>query len=469
MANIRRVALVVILVPWLFAAGQQGGDKGKKKKDDGPADGLKALEHKDPRVRYDAADTLAKLGPIAKFALPELKNLHADPDMLVRVKAVEATLRIEPKTPVRTLLPILTEALTDKQASVRAAAPLVLALLGERAKPAIKPLIALINDPEIDVSINGVMALGDLGPIAKEACAPLLDWAQKTKQRDGFLLEAFVGSTLGKLGPDTIPQLVEQLKTPKFPRKAMLLTSLGDYGEQAKDAISIIVPLLSEKDLALAATRTLGRMGPAAKDAVSKLEAAFNNGDDFIKLEVVRSLWRIDKQNKWVGHAIASLESGEAALRDLACETVAELGPKAKTAVPVLRTMLKEDFVAQRVTVLKALQAIGVDAKDAIPDVEKVLDAPDLPLRIQAAVTYRKIGGPVEPSLKVFERLFERANTGTRIQAAQAVRMLGPDAKSLLPVLVQTYQETESEDLRAALGAALDAIDPGFRKKKTND
>src|SRR5688500_1468606 len=75
-----------------------------------PPDGLKALKHADPAVRYRAAALLVRLGPVGKFAVPDLREMLKDTNGHVRVKAAEALWIIE-KTSPAVLLPILTLAL----------------------------------------------------------------------------------------------------------------------------------------------------------------------------------------------------------------------------------------------------------------------------------------------------------------------------------------------------------------------
>src|SRR5688572_17918596 len=85
-----------------------------------PPDGLKALTHPDASVRYEAAILLARLGPTAKFAVPELRKALEDKNGFVRVKAAEALWKID-KTGPTTLLPVLLAALKDPNPQLRAA------------------------------------------------------------------------------------------------------------------------------------------------------------------------------------------------------------------------------------------------------------------------------------------------------------------------------------------------------------
>ena len=66
-----RISLSITALALLFCGPARAQDP--KKKDPQPIDGLKALKDPDPKVRYNAADLLARLGPVGKFAVADLK------------------------------------------------------------------------------------------------------------------------------------------------------------------------------------------------------------------------------------------------------------------------------------------------------------------------------------------------------------------------------------------------------------
>src|SRR5262245_16584612 len=175
MYHVRRAGAVVALFLMLTTvdAGQDG-PKGKDKKKDDVPDGLKALKHEDPLVRYRAAAILGRLPANAKFAVPALREALHDKDGRVRVKVAESLWKIE-KTPPNVLLPVLEGALKDKDAAVRILAPGVLGQLGTKAKTALPTLFAALKDPDIDVRIEVILALGELGPVAVDAVPLLLN------------------------------------------------------------------------------------------------------------------------------------------------------------------------------------------------------------------------------------------------------------------------------------------------------
>src|SRR5262245_55503051 len=135
-------AMLVVVLTATWAPAQDDDDV---KKDSSFPDGLKALKNPDPVVRYRAAAVLVKLGPVGKFAVPELREMLKDENGFVRVKAAEALWVIE-KTSPSVLLPVLLAALKDKDAELRAAAPPVIAQIGPKAKPAVPGLTRALKD-----------------------------------------------------------------------------------------------------------------------------------------------------------------------------------------------------------------------------------------------------------------------------------------------------------------------------------
>ena len=177
---------------------------------------------------------MAELGPLAKFVAPELREALQDKNALVRVKVAEALWKIE-QTPALVLLPVLLDAMKDKEAGVRAAAPPVLALLGSKAKGALPALKEALKDKEFDVKLSAVAALGDLGPVAKGSAGDLL---ALTTDKSFFLLEPFVGAALGNLGESVVPALITALTEKSPERRRVAAYALGSMGPAAAPAVA---------------------------------------------------------------------------------------------------------------------------------------------------------------------------------------------------------------------------------------
>jgi HEAT repeat protein len=129
-------------LPALRALARYGADAA-------PAIGkiLALLQHKDDsEIRWNAARTLAKIGPPAKEAVPNLIAALTDSDALVREHAAEALGDIGPQA--KEAIPALEKVLKDPDARVRRDAVRSLGQMGPAAKSAIESIRPLLQDKE---------------------------------------------------------------------------------------------------------------------------------------------------------------------------------------------------------------------------------------------------------------------------------------------------------------------------------
>src|SRR5262249_39756885 len=158
-------------------------------------------KHPDPKVRYQSAELLRGLGPVAKFAIPALREALKDNDTRVRVKAAEALWTVEKPAP-NVVLPVLVAALQEKDADLRVSALMVLGRLGRSARTAVPVITDMLKDKDLGVRLEAILTLGEVGPGAKAAVPALLDVLQG---EDVQLIEPLVSVTLGNIGAGAVP------------------------------------------------------------------------------------------------------------------------------------------------------------------------------------------------------------------------------------------------------------------------
>lgn len=138
-----------------------GRFSGSEKAAQALADGLKDNHF---RIRALAADSLIRLGPLAKDAIPRLlENLKTE-DREVQVKAFTAILGIRAGDSE------LCEALSAANENGRWAAVDTWPLINPRAVPFLK---AMLTSPEPSQRLGAALALAQMGPTAKDASAVL--------------------------------------------------------------------------------------------------------------------------------------------------------------------------------------------------------------------------------------------------------------------------------------------------------
>lgn len=448
-----RLLLSISLMAAAPVAFAQQKDEPKKKKDQ-PLEGLKALQHPDARVRYRAAQTLCDLGPLAKFAAPELREALKDKNGLVRVKAAEALWKIE-QTPAPTLLPILLEALKDKDAGVRAAAPPVIALLGAKAKPALPALKEALKDKEFDVKLAAVAALGDLGPVAKSSADDLL---ALTADPSFFLLEPFVGAALGNLGESVTPRLIAALAEKAPERRRVAAIALGSMGPAAAPAAPALGKALADESAAIRqnAVRALGQIGPDAKSALPQVEKCVGDAEVSVRIEAALAAYRIGKDGKHADPLIKALQDKSPYVKDAACRALAAMKKDARPAAGPLADLLGDGELRLRAII--TLGEIGPPLPAPIEaKLVKLIEDKDDEIRLWTAFALWQLSGDAKRSLKVMTETL-----GTEKQYTQSIILLGemgPAAADLLPTLVNLYREEDIVPDRRALAAAIKKID----------
>jgi HEAT repeat protein len=205
---------------------------------------------------------------------------------------------------------------------------------------------------------------------------------------------------------------------------------------QGKEAVPALLGLVEGKDEDVAgrAIDLLGRIGPAAADAVPAL-------GKIVKADPVAQ-----KSNT---------------LR--AMRALGQIGPKAKRAVPELLAALKAKAPAGRgqVQAAMALGQIGPEAKEAVPALTAAVKTPTGaggPLCFAAATALGRIGpGAKEAVPALADLLKDRENGPARLVAAQALGKIGPGAKEAVPMLAQAADDPNPA-VAAAARQALEAV-----------
>ena len=136
--------------------------------------------------------------------------------------------------------------------------------------------------------------------------------------------------------------------------------------------------------------------------------------------------------------------------RVAAAEALADLGPRARDAVPALVGILaqKHPPILLERAVGKTLRAIG---RDAVPELVALLKAGKVATRLGATKALEIIGraakAAVEPLIKALET---DDDYGVRIGAARALGAIGPGAAGALPALrkAASRRHAASDNLR---------------------
>jgi HEAT repeat protein len=246
---------------------------------------IEALEDPDVAVRVRAVDALGQIGPAA---VPALVEALGDPDMRVRVRAVAALGHIG--SAAEPAVPAIVEALRDHQPRVRAAAAYALGRLGLAAEPVVPALVKALGDPNSGVRPAAAFALGSMGAAAEPA-VPVLVRALGDPQPDvrGAILHAL--GAIGAAAEPAIPALVEALGDPEQRVQLRAASTLRELANALRDTgLTRAVEPLRQAQLALEShdDPEIRAHAPTVRRAVEYLElqrwaSVRNDAADWIK------------------------------------------------------------------------------------------------------------------------------------------------------------------------------------------
>jgi HEAT repeat protein len=220
------------------------------------------LLHGDPAVRQGAAEQLARLGPYARPARPELlAAVRADESADVRAAAIQAVWLSTPVPPADEDADLPREArpaLADADPRVRTVAAAI--LVGFDAARPDEVLPALCDGLKCDDLNTGgcaVVTLEKLGPAAEPAVGALKEAALRPENPNSGAPDA-----LGKIGAPAVPALVEILERGDRFCKWSAADALAEMGEPARAALPALRKVAGDPD---------DMVQSAARNAIRKL------------------------------------------------------------------------------------------------------------------------------------------------------------------------------------------------------
>ena len=251
-----------------------------------------------------------KSAGVREAAAFTLRTASADPALLAALRAAcddkqSARLQAEAAMSVAVLVPddkdaigVLTSALSDKDQWAGSLAARYLSDLGPRAAPAAAALAKVVEKGNfqphfIEETWYAIHALAKIGPAAKPALPALLaklgqdqsnpNWYNPTTKYVA-VHENMIAYTLGRIGPDAVPDLLKVFKEDKDAhRRRAAVLALGYLGPPAKEAVADLeaeAKKLADKEektsdeqfLATALEKALGRIRDPNAIPIEKLE-----------------------------------------------------------------------------------------------------------------------------------------------------------------------------------------------------
>ncbi len=310
---------------------------------------VQSLGSEEYKVREEAQRQLVVAG---KAALDTLRRASQNKDPEIRERAAVCITQIKHDMYVAEIIAQLQKG----RPAQRVNAACVLINMGRPGAAAVPALLrAAIDDPDLQVRMCAMGALGQMGSAAK--CA--------------------------------VPRLIAMIEDEKESHdvREVAISTLGDLGKTAADALPCLMKLAKGKNVEMVkmAAGNLGRVGKGDSTLVPVLLPLLKHENRYVRGSAAASLGEIGKQPSVVVPALVELlkrekpDPNKGDPRMPILWGLALFGPEAKPTIPVLLEIISnrnEDSLLQS-RAIDVLVAIGPKAKVAVPTLLKLLDSPD--------------------------------------------------------------------------------------------
>ena len=408
------------------------------------------LRNRDVSIRKVALKTLAEFGPVAESAVGDIVKILDSPDpsaqTILRRYAAMALGRIGPASAAG--VPALAQCLEDREdfhGFLRHAAIVALGRIGPPAKDASMDLAKVLANDRYRADRRQAAAL-TLGLIAEPAdvVVPALRLALQENPNTLIAREAVLA--LGKMGPaakDAVDDIVKSLDTKAVGYRG--LQALAAVGPDAKGAIGELTRRLADKKVENRkyAAEALGRIGPAAKASIPALVKAFRplEDSDPFRVAIVVAIARLEGYpSRAVPFLKKCIDSSSPAISSAAFTALGQLGDKGRGAVGALVIMTEKPDLRPGGKPWQAIEALGNMGEVAAPAASyliKIIEAraetrgsPDKPIRLAAIEAVAKISPKDRTVLAALKKAAESdPNLNARCLAMKTLAMLAAKGK----------------------------------------
>jgi HEAT repeat protein len=419
----------------------------------------KGLKHEDSLDRSGAVWVLARLGPDAKEALPDLLEVaRKDKDPWPRRYALAALPHLQP--PVKDILPLLNDALDDRDPLVRLTAADYLWHLDPKDPRPVKIFADAMKEPKATPHALTMLVH------RRDGAMPVYPAVTELLSHKNASYRWMAIQTLDQLGVGTKEhqqKLVVALGDPDITVRMSAAVALRRLGVEEKAAIDSLAKSLAglpefSQMLVLA---VLAEFGPAAKDAIPTIERLMPAGRPaIVYVRWIEGLAAIDAAMvaKWkptLEEAFDKFGSMSAA------RLLGQHYPKETKYVDFLVEKLQDSASdVNRFSAATTLANGGAWARQTVPALRQALEDSQPRVRIEAALALEKLEPKKHKIVPVLiEALRDKEDFNHRLQAIRALATLGPGALDAVPALRAAVRDPEGS-VRFNANEALWKIDP---------
>ncbi|HEY3322186.1 MAG TPA: DUF2950 family protein [Planctomycetota bacterium] len=402
------------------------------------------VKSKVPEVRLSAIEHLRTLGPAAAPAVPALIDVLKDDEYLTREAAIHALAAIAPPD-AKTVAAIIVSMRCGVGKVLRAGS----AALAKAAPDALPAIVAGLKD-DIPAVRTTLFALLEKTPAAIPLLAAAMKDAPIVQRRAIILLVA----QMGPAAKGAAPALVEALKDGSTTTLSYVAKAIEAIGPDAVPALSAAIKEGTPEQKRLAMTLVV-QMGQAAKGAAPALAAAMTDENALTKAQALRALEKLGP------HGIAGLTAaiGQADLptKLLAIAALGNLGATAKTAVPVLLPLQKDEQPKVRRYAINSLRQIAPENPQVLAAIQAAAKDEDPTVKMAAIKNLGSMGALAKDGIPSIIEALRDEDWDIRMAAATALEDIGQAAKRVFTDMMPTINEIYAVSACVAYGRAQEA------------
>jgi HEAT repeat protein len=319
-----------------------------------------------------------------------------------------------------------------------------------------------------------VIALGIIGPKVDGVVPALGKALRKDAEADVRREAAQVLRDMGEAAADATEALAEALKGDKDDGvRATAAAALGRIGREARPGIPALIAALKDKHPGTrsAAADSLGQFGADARDAIPALAQSLDDpaNDRFTRAHSAISLTRIGAEadtavpilTKVLQEKTAGDPADVARFREVIVDSLGHYGPRAGESVPALIHLARESPLNLRRKAVVVLGKVGPDSRSALPVLREILKKETD--KTLLCFTVRTLGSLGPDSREAVPELAQRCRNDSplevRLAAIEELGRIGPDAREALEILMQSQKDVRP-DVREAANTAVKKIQP---------
>jgi HEAT repeat protein len=295
-------------------------------------------------------------------------------------------------------------------------------------------LVSLLKEPRAARRLIGVERLAHLGPRAEAALPALIEALEDEDPMVRYAVAGVLPCLVDRPRPAVVAALLKRMDAD--PEVSVRLAATRAMADISKVDAAVIPALIDLLDTPWDARKFY--IYGQAKNALAEIGPP-----------TIPALIRAMTEPKPLSH------------RAVACpNALAEIGPAAKDAVPVLIEAMKDKTPGTheiRKSAANALEAIGPDAREALPVLIESLNDVEGAVRHRVATAIVAIDPHNEEAIDVLIDAVDEPKYGWQVPSAVALARVRPNDLVWLDALLRLAQEPRSSWIRVRL-AALEAI-----------